>query len=94
MSDTCLKDETGRRHGKLVVLERAGTKKGAATWKCLCDCGAETIATGRALRWGKRRSCGCGWRLAAKAGSLDRATTGTTGTTGTFTTPNQSEEYR
>jgi hypothetical protein len=58
-----LKDEVGQRYGRLKVLERAGTKRrGEATWRCLCDCGAETTATGHALRRGEKKSYGCTMR--------------------------------
>jgi hypothetical protein len=55
-------DEVGKRYGRLTVIERSGTKRREATWKCLCACGVSTTATGHALRRGKRRSCGCRWR--------------------------------
>jgi hypothetical protein len=64
-SFTPLKDEVGRRYFRLVVVERAGVRRREATWICKCDCGAETIATGHALRRGWKRSCGCGWRATA-----------------------------
>lgn len=54
-----LKDETGKRYGRLLVLERAGTKNGCATWLCQCDCGNKTIVYGSTLRSGETTSCGC-----------------------------------
>lgn len=55
-----VKDLTGTRIGKLVVIERAGTNKyGNATWRCLCDCGKETIVSGGKLTGGTTKSCGC-----------------------------------
>lgn len=48
-----------QRFGRLLVLNRAGTKSGHATWKCLCDCGKETIVIGSNLTSGKILSCGC-----------------------------------
>jgi hypothetical protein len=54
-----IKDLTGQRFGKLVVLARAGSSKnGKATWLCVCDCGNKTIATGNNLQ-NQTRSCGC-----------------------------------
>lgn len=53
-----VKDETGKRYGKLVVLERAGSKNGKATWLCQCDCGKQIITTGDQLRRGKVITCG------------------------------------
>lgn len=58
-----LKDETGKRYGKLMVLERAGTKEGQATWLCQCDCGNKVIIRGSTLRNGESMSCGCNRHL-------------------------------
>ena len=53
-------NEIGNRHGRLVVIERAGsTRDGLAAWRCQCDCGNETIVSGHHLRRGNTRSCGC-----------------------------------
>lgn len=52
-------DKTGMRWGKLVAKEYLG--KGE--WKCLCDCGNETIVNSDSLPVNKNRryikSCGC-----------------------------------
>lgn len=53
-------DWVGRRFGKLVVLERAEkSPRGAAQWRCLCDCGRECVVLHSSLQTGKRTSCGC-----------------------------------
>jgi len=53
-------DETGKRHGRLTVIERVeNVDGGAARWLCRCDCGKHTLATGRQLRAGSKKSCGC-----------------------------------
>ena len=53
-------DLTGLKFGKLSVIERAGsTKHGAVKWRCVCECGNETIVIGDELRKGNTRSCGC-----------------------------------
>lgn len=54
-------EETGNRHGRLVVLERQRHISGQRDyrWICLCDCGMETVATGYNLRIGRVKSCGC-----------------------------------
>lgn len=58
----------GERFGKLLVLERAGkTSAGQYTYKCLCDCGEETIARTGCLRNGHTKSCGC---LSYRRGSV------------------------
>ena len=67
-------DMLGVRSGRLVVTGRATTgtdHHGGARWVCLCDCGAETIATGSQLRGPRaRQSCG---RCQRAPASRDRA---------------------
>lgn len=61
-------DMTGRRFARLTAIERVGkTRLRAALWRCLCDCGNETIVTGVALRSGNTKSCGC---LVAELGRM------------------------
>ena len=57
-------DLTGQRYGRLTVLEEAepvvypnGRK--VRRWKCLCDCGKETVVRHGGLRIGTTQSCGC-----------------------------------
>ena len=53
-------DITGRRFGRLTVLNFSHTGKwGKAFWACRCDCGAETAASGEDLKSGNTSSCGC-----------------------------------
>ena len=57
-------DLTGKRFGRLVVLEQAEShidKKGRKIrmWKCKCDCGNETIVRHGGLQRGTTTSCGC-----------------------------------
>lgn len=52
-------DLTGQRFGRLTVIERANTGKPRGWWKCLCDCGNETIVQSDSLRRGSTKSCGC-----------------------------------
>lgn len=49
----------GRRFGKVFVLERFGSDKRGALWKCRCDCGKEFVSHGHVLASGKSKSCGC-----------------------------------
>lgn len=50
----------GLRFNRLVVTESAGRdRKRNLLWKCVCDCGAGTVATGYRLQRGETRSCGC-----------------------------------
>lgn len=57
-------DLTGKRFGKLVVLERVAdtpTKSGKklVTWKCRCDCGNVCNIRSSNLKSGNTKSCGC-----------------------------------
>lgn len=56
---TQLNDLTGKRFGKLTVLEYAGSKNGRSSWKCQCDCGNIYIANQHGLTYGETLSCGC-----------------------------------
>lgn len=56
-----VKDISGLRFGKLVVLRFAYTDRACqAYWLCLCDCGKEKVVFGHNLRRGNTKSCGCG----------------------------------
>lgn len=53
-------DRTGQRFGRLVALARAGTDQNKKVlWRCICDCGKETIATSGSLVTKNTTSCGC-----------------------------------
>lgn len=52
-------DLTGKRFGRLEVLERIGTKNNSPYWKCKCDCGNYTNASSANLKSGNVISCGC-----------------------------------
>ena len=53
------KELEGKRFGMLTVVDYAGKRAGMHRWKCLCDCGKETIVGQTLLQSGKTRSCGC-----------------------------------
>lgn len=60
--ENTVKDITGQRFGKLVVIEQdfgAHPRKGAY-WRCKCDCGKESVVLGNRLRNGNTKTCGCG----------------------------------
>ena len=60
---------TGKKIGRLKVLERApNDKDNRAMFNCLCDCGNKTVVSGKHLRNGNTKSCGC----RRKDGSLRR----------------------
>lgn len=59
LSHPSIKNFVGKRFGMLTVLEYAGKQDGMHRWKCLCDCGNETIVGQTLLQSGKTKSCGC-----------------------------------
>lgn len=54
-------DLTGKRYGRLVVLERCETVKHGdhVKWLCQCDCGNMAKVRSNSLRFGNTLSCGC-----------------------------------
>ena len=57
---SALKDLTGQRFGRLVVIERAGSDRyNHAMWKCCCDCGCVLVVCSGNLLRGLTKSCGC-----------------------------------
>ncbi|MGI6751107.1 MAG: hypothetical protein ACOX4U_00580 [Anaerovoracaceae bacterium] len=52
-------DLTGRRFGRLTVLQRNGSLHGHASWACVCDCGNISCVASGDLVSGKTSSCGC-----------------------------------
>lgn len=59
-SKKALKDITGQRFGRVVVLFRDGkTNDRTAKWQVQCDCGQQFTVEGKALRTGHTKSCGC-----------------------------------
>ena len=55
-----VKNITGQRFGRLIALALAGRNPDRkALWQCQCDCGNRSIVSGKHLRSGNTRSCGC-----------------------------------
>ncbi|GAE32435.1 AP2 domain-containing protein [Alkalihalobacillus hemicellulosilyticus] len=53
-------DLTGKKFGRLTVIKREGSNKHKqAIWKCLCECGNETMVVASKLKSGYTQSCGC-----------------------------------
>lgn len=53
-------DLTGRRFGRLIVLQRVrNNQRGNTVWHCQCDCGKQVDVVGYSLTGGKSKSCGC-----------------------------------
>ena len=59
MSKTFRKDLTGRRFGRLTVLEFVPTENTHSYWKCRCDCGKYKVISSVGLKTGNTASCGC-----------------------------------
>lgn len=55
-----LKDSTGKRFGRWVVIRRTENRGKSVMWECLCDCGKIKIVQGTSLKSGRSTSCGCG----------------------------------
>lgn len=74
-------DLTGKKYGRLTVLERAENHKvrtfdsdGCISrthtypmWRCKCDCGNEVVVYGHHLKSGNTVLCGCFRRESTKA---------------------------
>lgn len=56
-----VRDLTGRRFGRLTVLEALDERSeyGSVVWLCRCDCGNKVKATGHSLTNNYKKSCGC-----------------------------------
>lgn len=64
-----MKDRTGDRYGRLVVIgldEKRGRK---FFWRCQCDCGRKAVVVGDNLSSGHTKSCGC-LRFASKSAAF------------------------
>ena len=58
------KDIAGMSFGWLTAIEKIGTIRNGAMWRCRCRCGTEVIAEYECLRKGSKVSCGCKPRVA------------------------------
>lgn len=64
-------DITGQVFGRLTVLRRVENDKySRAVWECRCECGNIPTVSGKQLRSGKTKSCGCLCRENASKRSL------------------------
>ena len=62
-----VKDLTGKRFGRLVVLRFGKSQRRNVRWICRCDCGEKSMPFGQSLTRGQAKSCGClGRELAAQ----------------------------
>lgn len=63
-------DLAGMRFGRLLALEKAGTRQNSNSWAVVCDCGQRTEVTFANLVNGSTQSCGCLHREAARSRRL------------------------
>ena len=53
-------DHSGEKYNRLTLIKRIGsTKNRASIYLCRCDCGNETTATYKNIKYGTMKSCGC-----------------------------------
>lgn len=58
-NDARFKDERGKQHGRWSVLSYAGRIGLEHAFHCRCACGVDGVVTGKQLRSGRSKSCGC-----------------------------------
>lgn len=61
----------GKKFGRLLVVQRAGSNpaNGNVRWLCRCECGNKVVVDGYSLRCGQTKSCGCLKREISKQSS-------------------------
>lgn len=74
-----LRDLTGNRVGRLLVVGPRNVQGKISYWPCRCDCGTEKLVKGTHLTGGLTQSCGCLRREKSRAriDALHRANTKT-----------------
>lgn len=72
--DKRIKDITGQRFGRLIVLEHCEERRSyrSSMWKTQCDCGANKLFTRASLVQAGVKSCGCLMRENVAAASRRR----------------------
>jgi len=51
---------SGKKFNRLLVIEETDIRRGGSiVWKCLCDCGNESLVSSKHLVKFKTQSCGC-----------------------------------
>lgn len=64
-----IKDLTGKRFTRLIVLRENGRMRRRVAWLCKCDCGKEVTVSSNHLLSGDTKSCGCYSRDRASEGN-------------------------
>jgi hypothetical protein len=49
----------GQKFGRWSVINQAKSYKRGTAWNCECDCGTKRVVSGKLLRSGESKSCGC-----------------------------------
>jgi hypothetical protein len=49
----------GKKFGRLTAIEEAGRANKYVLWRCVCECGKESLVRSSALFRGEVKSCGC-----------------------------------
>ena len=70
-------DLTGKRFGKLRVIEEAERRNKCITWKCICDCGNILNVSSSNLKSNKTKSCGCYQKQRTKEANIKHGDTRT-----------------
>ena len=52
-------DISGKKYGRLTVVEFEQIRNRHYYWRCLCECGKETVVDAGKLKNGHTQSCGC-----------------------------------
>ena len=70
-------DLTGRRFGKLTVIENTGEQEDHYwKWLCQCDCGKKILVNTKRLKRGTISHCGCDKKSKSSLGSVPEDLTG------------------
>ena len=81
VSKRSLKDLTGKKFNRFLVLRREGYDSSKhITWLCKCDCGNYKVVTGLSLKSQNTKSCGCLNREVASKNTMLRNLKGEFGT--------------
>jgi hypothetical protein len=76
------RDIAGERFGRLIAIRATEERRsGHIAWLCRCDCGRSGLFSGKKLRTGHTKSCGC-WKVdqTRKRATTHGATAGRTET--------------
>lgn len=89
-------DLTGKRYGRLVVLNPVKNSQNRTAWKVRCNCGQEKIVTTGNLNSGHVQSCRCFQKEIARkvCGQLGRKKLGVAVKHGHFNNKTRSGEYQ